>query len=172
MIILVYLFFGCSLIGNLVLPKQWNKKNTANSERYVLYKKHGSTSESSQAGDSADNQQDMSFKCDVCTNSVNHLIQCDQCLNCYYCTCGKVSERLITMLDKFKELNWFCHKCDAIAIDAIKAFNSTESTPGLDIVKAVTSVFTTAIQSLQEALKTTISDLVSAKTYSNPTQEK
>ena len=125
--------------------------------------KHGSTSGSSQTGDSADNQQDISFKCDVCTNSVDHLIQCDRCLNWYCCTCGKVSEHLITVLDEFKELYWFCHKCDAIAINTIQAFNSTESTPGSDTVTAVTGVITTAIQPLQEALKATINDLVSVK---------
>ena len=36
---------------------------------------------------------------------------------------------------------------------------------------AVTGIITTAIQSLQEARKITINDLVSAKTCSNPTQE-
>ena len=107
----------------------------------------------------------------MCTNSVDHLIQCDRCLNWYCCTCGKVSEHLITVLDEFKELYWFCHKCDAIAINTIQAFNSTESTPGSDTVTAVTGIITTAIQSLQEACKTTINDLVSAKTCSNPTQE-
>ena len=107
----------------------------------------------------------------MCTNSVDHLIQCDRCLNWYCCTCGKVSEHLITVLDEFKELYWFCHKCDAIAINTIQAFNSTESTPGSDTVTAVTGIITTAIQSLQEARKTTINDLVSAKTCSNPTQE-
>ena len=75
------------------------------------------------------------------------------------------------MVDEFKELYWFCHKCDAIAINTIQAFNSTESTPGSDTVTAVTGIITTAIQSLQEARKTTINDLVSAKTCSNPTQE-
>ena len=107
----------------------------------------------------------------MCTNSVDHLIQCDRCLNWYCCTCGKVSEHLITVLDEFKELYWFCHKCDAIAINTIQAFNSTESTPGSDTVTAVTGIITTAIQSLQEARETTINDLVSAKTCSNPTQE-
>ena len=123
--------------------KQRSKKNTANPEPYILHKKHGSTSGSSQTGDSADNQQDISFKCDVCTNSVDHLIQCDRCLNWYCCTCGEVSEHLITVLDEFKELYWFCHKCDAIAINTIQAFNSTESTPGSDTVTAVTGVITT-----------------------------
>ena len=146
------------------MPKQRSKKNTANSEPYILRKKHGSTTGSSQTSDSADNQQDVSFQCDVCTNSSDHLIQCDRCMIWHCCTCGKVSERLITVLDEFKELHWFCHKCDAIAIDAIQAFNPTESTPRPDILSAVTGVITTAIQSLQEALKTTINDLVSAKT--------
>ena len=132
-----------------------------------MSKKHGSTLGSSQTSDLADNQQDTSFKCDVCTNSVDHLIQCDQCLIWHCCTCRKVSEHFITVLDEFKELHWFCRKCDAKATDAIQAFNSTECTAGSDIVTAVTAA---AIKSLQEALKATINDLVSAKTCSNPTQ--
>ena len=97
-------------------------------------------------------------------NSVNNPIQCDQYLTWYCCTCRKVSEHLIVVVDEFKELHWFCQKCDAIAIDAIQAFNSTESTPRSEILSAVTGVITTAIQSLHEALETTINDLVSAKT--------
>ena len=81
----------------------------------------------------------------MCTNSVNHLIQYDRCLIWHCCTCVKVSERLITVLDEFKELHWFGHKCDAIAIDAIQAYNSTESTLRSDILSAVTGVITTAI---------------------------
>ena len=69
------------------------------------------------------------------------------------------------LLDDFKELQWFCQKCDTIVTDAIQAFNSTESTPRSDTLSAVTGVTATTIQSLQEALKTTIiNDVVSAKT--------
>ena len=69
------------------------------------------------------------------------------------------------LLNDFKELHWFCQKCDTIAIDAIQTFNSTESTPRSDILSAVTGVTAAAIQSLQEALKTTvINEVVSAKT--------
>ena len=68
------------------------------------------------------------------------------------------------LLNDFKELQWCCQKCDTIAIDAIQTFNSTESTPRSDILSAVTGVTATAIQSLQEALKSTvINDVISAK---------
>lgn len=158
-------FWQVLIIWNLqfVMPKQWSKKNIINSELYALSKKHGNSTGSSASSDSVDNQQDASFHYDICTNPVDHLIQCDRCLIWYCCTCGGASEHLITVLDEFKELNWFCQKCDAIAIEAIRAFNPTIPTQSSDILPAVTGAITTAIQSLQDALKSTIDDLVSAK---------
>jgi len=76
------------------MPKQQNKKNNTAGELYPVPKKHG---RGSQTDESVDTQQGNTFYCDVCTESVNHLIQCDHCLMWYCCACGKITDHLITI---------------------------------------------------------------------------
>ena len=66
---------------------------------------------------------------------------------------------------EFKELHWFCPKCDQTAIRATQQLNNSSRSD--NILSAVTSTISTAIQSLQDTLKTTIQNLVTA-TVSKP----
>ena len=106
--------------------------------------------------------------CDVCTTQADELTQCEYCLINYCCSCGKISERLFAALVEFKELHWFCPKCDQTAIRAIQQLNNSSRSD--NILSAVTSTISTAIQSLQDTLKTTIQNLVTA-TVSKPTHQ-
>ena len=54
--------------------------------------------------------------CDVCTDMTDHLIMCDRCEIWFCYRCAQVVVGLINVLVKFKELHWFCKKCDGIAI--------------------------------------------------------
>ena len=56
------------------------------------------------------------------------------------------------------ELHWFCHRCDKIAINAIRSFND-ESSFTSDAKTSVTCIVNTAIKSLQESCQEAINSL-------------
>lgn len=109
----------------------------------------------SEAVDSVVNEQGEDMHCDVCTDSVERLVQCDRCLIWYCCGCAKIADKLQEILCEFTELHWFCHRCDKIAINAIRSFND-ESTPTSDAKISVTSIINTAIKALQESCQEAI----------------
>ena len=75
-----------------------------------------------------------SLVCDVCTDMADHLIMCDRCEIWFCYRCAQVDVGLINVLVEFKELHWFCKKCDEIAIRAIQSFNP-EKVSSLDVVQ-------------------------------------
>ena len=64
----------------------------------------------------------------------DHLIMCDRCEIWYCYKCAMVNVRLIDVLVEFKELHWFCKKCDETAVRAINSFNP-EKASSLDSVQ-------------------------------------
>ena len=145
------------------MPKHRTKKSNGVVNEPYPPKKQGNTSEPHQERVPDDNDADEPYYCDVCTTQVDRLIQCEYCSINYCCPCGEISEKLFAALVEFKQLHWFCPRCDQVAIKAIQQFGSTVGPSG-DILSAVTSTISAAIQSLQDTLKTTIKDLVSVVT--------
>ena len=73
--------------------------------------------------------------CDVCTDKADHLIMCDRCEIWYCHRCAGINViKLVEVLIEFKELHWFCNKCDEIAVKAIQSFNP-DKVSSLDIVQ-------------------------------------
>ena len=107
----------------------------------------------SEAADSrAVNEQGEDMFCDVCTNPVERLVQCDRCLIWYCCGCAEIPDKLQEILCEFKELHWFCYRCDRIAINAIRSFND-ESTFTFDAKTNVTIIVNTATKSCKSLAK-------------------
>ena len=48
-----------------------------------------------------------SYHCEVCSDSVDHLTQCELCQTC---DCGKFSEGYVGTLNEFKLLHLFCNE--------------------------------------------------------------
>jgi len=64
-------------------------------------------------------------------------------------------------LDEFKELHWFCPKCDKIAIEAICGFNPTSSSCD-SMQQKVTNVISMAMQGLESVVNECFKKLESA----------
>lgn len=107
------------------------------------------------------NDEGEILNCDVCTESVEQLIQCDRCLIWFCCTCAKIPTRMLEALYEFSALHWFCCRCDKIAINAIKSFND-QSPRTSDVTSCITEAISTAMNSLKLSLQETINNLQNA----------
>ena len=99
---------------------------------------------------------------------VNYLIQCERCDTWHYIACAKVSEQLIGLLVDCNEAHWFCHTCNANAVEAI--CNLSEIYPSgavsLETHKNAFEFITTAIRHLDEVVLDTKKQLCKfAKTF-------
>lgn len=112
-------------------------------------------SEGNDTSDNAVDEQGEDLKCDICSSSVERLVQCDRCLTWYCCGCANIPEQLQVVLSEFIELHWFCSGCDQKAIDAIRSFND-DSDPITNIKSSFTKAINTAMKSFQEALQEVI----------------
>ena len=59
-----------------------------------------------------------SLFCDIYIDMADHLIMCDRCEIRFCYRCAEI-DLLINVLVEFKEIHWFCTKCDGITIRAL-----------------------------------------------------
>ena len=114
--------------SSATMPKDKMKKGTSIAE---LYPTGNSTGKKAMNGpspeDSDSNEQGNSadlLKCDVCTSTVEYIVQYEWCKKWHCCACGIVSECPVAILDEFKELHWLCQHCDKAVMDIINTPDS------------------------------------------------
>ena len=99
------------------MPKQ-RRKNTVVSEPYP--KKNAQqlpSKEQEEPQPSVDQSTDTSqvnesLYCDKCTESVDHLIQCENCETWYCSSCEKVPTQVMEIISGYRQLHWFCGTCE------------------------------------------------------------
>ena len=98
------------------MPKQ-QKKNTVISEPYPKkITQQQSSKEPEEQQPSMDqskvSQVNESLYCDKCTESVDHLIQCEKCETWYCDSCENVPTQVMEIISEYRQLHWFCKICE------------------------------------------------------------
>ena len=57
-------------------------------------------------------QVNESLYCDKCTESVDHLSQCENCETWYCSSCEKVPTQVMEIISGYRQLHWFCGTCE------------------------------------------------------------
>ena len=98
------------------MPKQ-RRKNTVVSEPYPKKNSQQQASKEQEerqpsVDQSTDIQVNESLYCDKCTESVDHLIQCEKCESWYCSSCENVPTQVIEIISEYRQLHWFCKTCE------------------------------------------------------------
>ena len=134
----VVLFFECSLIGIILMPKQKGKGRVKQSTPYNRVTREGNN-DTLRASEN-DQEPNPSLKCDKCKGLVNELIQCESCSVWFCCICGKFSSQVVEVISTCKTLHWFCEPCD-------NALNFPNSDP---------SVYKESINNMLKSIESTL----------------
>ena len=93
--------------------------------------------------------------CSKCSKSVDEILQCENCLCWYCCTCQNVCENMWMALTQFKALYWFCTECESAALNKLHTSNSPAA-PLEEIAKCITSSMELVVNKLSEVIKASI----------------
>ena len=90
-------------------------------------KKKGTVSDTNGTKTSGQVENSENYICDVCTDAVDRLIQCERCLIWYCLKCSKLTDLAMYVLEENESIHWFCEPCSGNVIEAIQAFNPPEN---------------------------------------------
>lgn len=143
------------------MPKQKGKTRAKKLVPYNKSAKPNSDEDTSKVPESVQDDEQI-LKCDKCKGTVEGMIQCKSCLLWHCCTCGNFPLEAVEVVSVCKTLHWFCEMCDSTASthNDANTGSGTKSDTVSDALPAITKVITTAIGSLQEALKETITSVL------------
>ena len=116
------------------------------------YDKIGSSASKEPATDEVEGE---TLVCSKCSKSVDEILQCENCLCWYCCTCQNVCENMWMALTQFKALHWFCTECESAVLNKLHTSNSPAA-PLEEIAKCITSSMELVVNKLSEVIKASI----------------
>ena len=101
-------------------------------------------------------QQDMDvLSCDKCKESVDQVIQCENCELEYCATCESIPTYVMDIITSHKQIHWFCHDCDTKMMYVPKNLSDSAQSTGSLNSKVLTDV-------ISESLTKTVGQITAA----------
>lgn len=103
-----------------------------------------------------DEVKEETLVCSKCSKSVDEILQCENCLYWYCCTCQNVCENMWVALTQFKALHWFCTECESVVLNKLHTSNSSVTSLE-EITKCIANSMEVVVNKLTEVIKVSIS---------------
>ena len=129
-----------------------NKISPQEEQQPAPYDKIGSSASKEPATDKVEGE---TLVCSKCSKSVDEILQCENCMCWYCCTCQNVCENMWMALTQFKALHWFCTECEFAVLNKLHTSNSP-AVPLEEIAKCITSSMELVVNKLSEVIKASI----------------
>ena len=103
---------------------------------------------------------DQEYPCDSCNQvGIDQLIQCERCEKWLCCKCQRIPKAMVTAIQKWKRLHWYCLECE----DAATASTKIPPTPSSDLGEAQPDMQLRVISEIAQNTASIIMDKIEAK---------
>ena len=108
--------------GNIVSASNINSGDSSRQTR----KGSKSTFTTTRSGKTNEVDSTPDYPCDQCSQVGDPLIQCESCEKWLCCKCQQVPKGMLTAIQKWPHLHWYCMECEAISTLRVKVSTTSE----------------------------------------------